>query len=60
MSLKMLREDLCRRQVQAQEWPPQIQREVADLIVKIDYYRPLGVDGKHGDRHTAWCGCEDK
>jgi hypothetical protein len=31
-----------------------------ELIDELDKHRPLGPDGKHGDRHTATCGCEDK
>jgi hypothetical protein len=29
------------------------------LVAECDRHRPLGPDGKHGDRHTATCGCED-
>ena len=29
------------------------------LINECDRHRPLGSDGKHGNRHTATCGCED-
>lgn len=58
MSLKMLREDLCRRQVQAAEWPSDIASAVDVLINMIDRHRPLGPDGKHGERHTLTCGCE--
>lgn len=29
------------------------------LILELDTHRPLGPNGKHGDRHTATCGCED-
>lgn len=28
------------------------------LINQIDEHRPLGVNGKHGDRHTPTCGCD--
>lgn len=28
------------------------------LIAEIDKHRPLGPDGKHGNLHTATCGCE--
>jgi hypothetical protein len=27
------------------------------LIDECDRMRPLGPDGKHGDRHTVECGC---
>lgn len=59
MSLKMLREDLCRRQVQSHDWPQSIESGVEVLIAMIDKHRPLGTDGKHGDLHTATCGCVD-
>lgn len=29
------------------------------LINECDRKRPLGPDGKHGNRHTPECGCED-
>jgi len=29
------------------------------LIDECDRHRPLGPDGKHGDRHTKTCGCDD-
>lgn len=60
MSIKMLREDLCRRQVQAPEWPSDIASAVDVLINMIDRHRPLASDGKHGDLHTDTCGCEDR
>lgn len=56
----MLREDLCRRQVQAREWPSDIASAVDVLINMIDRHRPLGSNGKHGDLHTDTCGCVDK
>lgn len=58
MSIKMLREDLCRRQVQADQWPSDIASAVDVLINMIDRHRPLGQDGSHGDLHTPTCGCE--
>lgn len=30
---------------------------LAQLIDECDRQRPLGADGKHGDRHTPECGC---
>lgn len=33
---------------------------IGQLIAIIDLHRPLGDDGKHGDLHTATCGCDDK
>lgn len=59
MTIKMLREDLCRRQVQAEAWPSDIQSAVDVLINMIDRHRPLGSDGSHGNLHTSTCGCED-
>lgn len=62
-SLKMIRETFC----VAQSWlgyagdtrvPEHIER-LQRLIDDIDRQRPLGQDGKHGDLHTADCGCED-
>lgn len=29
------------------------------VILELDRHRPLGPNGKHGDRHTATCGCEE-
>lgn len=29
-----------------------------EIVDQIDRARPLGPDGKHGDRHTPICGCE--
>lgn len=58
MSIKLLREDLCRRQVQSDEWPQQIASAVEVLVAMIDKHRPLGTDGRHGDLHTDTCGCE--
>jgi hypothetical protein len=61
-SLKMIRETLC----VSQSWlgyagdtrtPEHIER-LQRLIDDIDRQRPLGPDGKHGDLHTANCGCE--
>lgn len=34
--------------------------KIQELIDAIDVIRPLGPDGKHGDRHTENCGCQDK
>lgn len=61
---KMLREALCvaehavNRNIepQNQHGAPRI---LAALIAECDRHRPLGPDGKHGDRHTDTCGCDD-
>lgn len=60
MSIKMLRESLCQRQVEQREWPSDIRASVQDLIHLIDMHRPLASNGKHGNLHTHTCGCEDK
>lgn len=63
ISLKMLRETLCRAQsnVAHRETDRDAiecdMRIIGGLIRQIDAHRPLGPDGKHGDLHTATCGC---
>ncbi|HEV6951919.1 MAG TPA: hypothetical protein VKY86_01595 [Promicromonospora sp.] len=61
---KMLHETLCVAQtilgrhtdgVRTGEHVARIQR----LINETERHRPLGPDGKHGDRHTDTCGCDD-
>ncbi len=32
--------------------------QLSTLIAATDQHRPLGTGGKHGDLHTATCGCE--
>lgn len=59
MSIKMLREELCRRSTR-NDWPSDIASAVDVLIEMIDRHRPLANDGKHGNLHTATCGCDDK
>lgn len=54
-SLKMLRETLCVAQ-SVLRYAPDRDR-VQRMIDEIDRQRPLGPDGKHGDRHTPTCGC---
>lgn len=56
---KMLRETLCLAQ-HALADEPHHARRLGRLIDACDELRPLGPDGKHGDRHTEHCGCEDK
>lgn len=61
---KMLREALCvaehavnlNVEPQNQHGAPRI---LAALIRECDRHRPLGPNGKHGDRHTPTCGCDD-
>jgi hypothetical protein len=58
MSIKMLREHLCFDQARWQAgWPRSVRLAVRLLIRLVDHHRPLGSNGKHGDRHTATCGC---
>jgi len=63
-TLKMLRETFCVAQTALGQGgnggsrrEEHIER-LGRVIDEIDRQRPLGVDGKHGDRHTATCGCE--
>lgn len=28
------------------------------LVDRLHEHRPIGPDGKHGDRHTDTCGCD--
>lgn len=35
-------------------------RRIQEIINELDKHRPLGSDGKHGNLHTATCGCKDK
>lgn len=30
----------------------------ADIAKECERLRPLGPNGKHGDLHTEWCGCD--
>lgn len=62
---KMLRETLCVAQsaignstVGGSRRREHIER-LGHLIEQLDVHRPLGPDGKHGDRHTPTCGCKD-
>lgn len=65
-SLKMLRETFCVAQSAIGQLPVVVARNLDHLerlerlIAEIDRQRPLGKDGKHGDLHTPFCGCEDK
>jgi len=62
-TLKMLRETLCVAQTALGYLPYEDPREtghrdrIGRIIAEIDRQRPLGPDGKHGERHTATCGC---
>jgi hypothetical protein len=54
---KTIREALC--MAQAYLRADNYIRNVQKIIDAIDILRPLGPDGKHEDRHTPYCGCED-
>lgn len=62
-SPKMLRETLCVAQTRIGASPLDESRKAEHiarlqrLIDACDAHRPLGPDGKHGDRHTPTCGC---
>lgn len=58
MSLKLLREALCRQQSDADQWPSDIASAVDVLIDMIDKHRPVDAAGIHGNMHTATCGCD--
>ncbi len=58
ISLKMLRERLCVLQTNVPEFRDKHTIQLA--IDMIDFFRPLGTDGKHGTSHTLFCGCEEK
>ena len=61
---KMLRESLCVAQTAVGNYSLDMGRRrehverLQRLIDECDRHRPLGQDGKHGDRHTDTCGCE--
>lgn len=55
---KLMREALC----VAQHAPGLSDRQsvrLERLIDACDLLRPIGPDGKHCNRHTPWCGCDD-
>jgi hypothetical protein len=61
-SVKGLREDLCLVQSALVYYPSgdqssRIQR-MQKILDQLDIMRPIGSDGKHGNRHTVNCGCE--
>jgi hypothetical protein len=68
-SPKMLRETLCVAQAGINELIRRGQKSAGAsmgshlerlqrLIEECDRKRPVGPDGKHGDRHTSECGCQ--
>ena len=65
---KMVREHLCLAQSALSERVRSgldVERarraidQIQTLIARVDEHRPVGSNGKHGDRHTGTCGCED-
>lgn len=61
---KMLRETLCvaatriaNAGLDGERTQEHIER-LGRLAAACDQHRPLGPDGKHGNRHTPTCGCE--
>lgn len=59
-SLKTAREALCLAEgaIRYTHGPTPAMWLIAAMIRDIDEQRPLGPDGKHGNRHTPTCGCE--
>lgn len=60
-SLKMAREALCLAEgaiLNIHGRSPRVEI-IASMIADIDRQRPIGQDGKHGNRHTKTCGCDD-
>lgn len=61
---KMLRETICVAQAAiGQQYPNDLRlREHLNRLQRLadecDRKRPLGSDGKHGNRHTPECGCQ--
>ena len=68
---KMAKEVLCEMQsllntfydskdanIQREAVEPKLAR-VQKMIDQIDIHRPVGPNGKHGNLHTATCGCEN-
>lgn len=61
---KMLRETLCVAQSRIGNSPLDAGRRMEHiyrlqrLIDECDRHRPIGPDGKHGNRHTRTCGCD--
>jgi hypothetical protein len=62
-NIKMMRETLCVAQSEIGHSPVHWSRShinrLQNLIDQLDQHRPLGSDGKHGDRHTETCCCVD-
>lgn len=61
--LKTLHEDLCRAQTAVGQFYTDDRtwgtvKRLQSLIDQIEVYRPLGSNGKHGNLHTSYCGCD--
>lgn len=63
-TIKMLRETFCLVQHLVNQSGDPRRKEHSDrlqrLIADCDVQRPLGPDGKHGNRHTLTCGCYEE
>lgn len=65
-SIKMLQETFCLASAVIGNSPlPEEEKmrhigRLQRLINDCQRQRPTGFDGKHGNRHTDTCGCEDK
>ena len=57
--MKMLGETLRIAQSRCHRSPHDRAR-IQVLLNEVNRHRPVGSDGKHGDRHTRTCGCEDR
>ena len=65
-TIKMLQETLSVAQSRIHAAAPDDPRNhehidrLQRLIDDCQRQRPVGPDGKHGERHTPTCGCEDR
>jgi hypothetical protein len=62
-TLKSVREALCAAQTAVGQFYTSSQKDLwvatlGSLIADIDRQRPIGPDGKHGNRHTPFCQCD--
>lgn len=58
---KMLRETLCTQEAhiprgELEQWT---RTAFNELLLVLELHRPVAPNGKHGNLHTATCGCED-
>lgn len=59
--MKMLGEALAVAEnlISAEPQYRSLARHLGGLLRQVNHHRPTGTDGKHGDLHTATCGCDD-